>query len=476
MSTKKVNVLFKNQEKTFEIDLQENNTYELFVKKINEEFNRTNTYQLMAMNSSEPYAILNQDNYLKILNEDIPEGLKLFMSEMVKTQDTLNSILEVNKDDKKEEKEDDDDFVIEENQGNNKEENDNNIIINIEQEKVNINDNNQENNEVKEEEEKEKEIEQDDNNFDISNKFKSMVFQKSQSQQIQNLTNKINNLFDDIDENDLYKNKYILKSSITNPETFKTEKCNSCKSPLEGVKYICCICDNYIICEECELYHNHPCFKYKSKFLSNILDVSNFIEKYYGFKLPYESTGYTKLFRKEYDIKIVPLTDFNFCLRPNKKVLLPIKILNYSKEKINSSQIIILCKNQKHIYLSSNEKYNVEPGGEYILKIICLTPERTCPEENIIIEIYSHELNIKSSRRLLIKYNIEVNFDAEDDKINMELKNDEEIYCYSKEHKKLALEIMNSTNNEYKVKNVFRSLFENNWDKNNAIKALKKMK
>ena len=239
MSTKKVNVLFKNQEKTFEIDLQENNTYELFVKKINEEFNRTNTYQLMAMNSSEPYAILNQDNYLKIINEDIPEGLKLFMSEMVKTQDTLNSILEVNKDDKKEEKEDDDDFVIEENQGNNKEENDNNIIINIEQAKVHINDNNQENHEVKEEEEKEKEIEQDDNHFDISNKFKSMVFQKSQSQQIQNLTNKINNLFDDIDENDLYKNKYILKSSITNPETFKTEKCNSCKSPLEGVKYIC---------------------------------------------------------------------------------------------------------------------------------------------------------------------------------------------------------------------------------------------
>ena len=47
------------------------------------------------------------------------------------------------------------------------------------------------------------------------------------------------------------------------------------------------------------------------------------------------------------------------------------------------------------------------------LKIKCITPERTCPKENIFIEIYSHDLNIKSSRRLSYEYFIEVNFDAE---------------------------------------------------------------
>ena len=45
----------------------------------------------MAMNSSEQYAILNSDNFLQILNEDIPEGLKLFMSEMVKAPEMMNS-------------------------------------------------------------------------------------------------------------------------------------------------------------------------------------------------------------------------------------------------------------------------------------------------------------------------------------------------------------------------------------------------
>jgi hypothetical protein len=306
--------------------------------------------------------------------------------------------------------------------------------------------------------------------------YKSMIIKSKTTSdsdpKSDNLSNKIN-FFDE--GNDLIKNKYILTSPIVNLETFELEKCISCKSKLEGIKYLCCICEKAIFCEECELYHNHPCFKYKSQFLSNIFDISNFIERNYNYKLPYESTGYTKLFRKEYDLKILPLTDFSFCLRPNKKVFLPIKILNYSKEKINSSQFLIVCKNQKNIFLSTkeNEKYNIESGGEYVLNIICLTPERTCPKENITIEIYSHELNIKSSRRLSYEYIIEINFDADDDKINMELKNDDSIFCFSKEHKKIALDLMKSTNNAYKIKNVFKCLFENNWEKNKAIKSLK---
>ena len=475
MSTKKINVLFKGNEKTFEIDLQENSTYDLFVKKINQEFNRNQVYQLMAMNSKEPYIILNEDNYLNILNEEIEGGLKIFMSEVVKTQDLSNTRLEVinnekEKEEEKDEKEDDEDFVIDEGQ-----ENQNIININIEQEK--INEDSQENNEIKEEE----------NNIENDNKFmsndlgsyKSMIIKSKTTSdsdpKSDNLSNKIN-FFDE--GNDLIKNKYIFPSPIINLKTFELEKCDSCKSKLEGIKYLCCICEKAIFCEECELYHNHPCFKYKSQFLSNIFDISNFIERNYNYKLPYESTGYTKLFRKEYDLKISPLTDFSFCLRPNKKVFLPIKILNYSKENINSSQFLIVCKNQKNIFFSTkeNEKYNIESGGEYVLNIICLTPERTCPKETITIEIYSHELNIKSSRRLSYEYTIEINFDADDDKINMELKNDDAIFCFSKEHKKIALDLMKSTNNAYKIKNVFKCLFENNWEQNKAIKYLKKMK
>ena len=474
MSVKKIIVLYKNEEKTFEIDLQENHTYESFLKKINEEFKRTNTYQLMAMNSSEQYAILNSDNFLQILNEDVPEGLKLFMSEMVKAPEMMNSNDEQSKDNKEEinAEEDDEDFVIENTQINEE-------IKNNDTEKDKKSEDNGENKNIIKEDKKDDEEKNNKVYLDAIN-FKSMILTNPKSDRNDNLENKINFFLDEKgkEEEKDPKSKYILSSSLIKREMFKNEKCSICNSTLQGVKYVCCLCDNYIICEDCELYHNHPCFKYKINFVSNIFDTSNFIEKAYGFKLPVESTGYTKLFRKEYDLKIAPMTDLSFSLRPNKRINIPIKILNYSKETINSSQFVIICKNQKNIFFSTNEneKFVIEGGGEYVLNITCITPEKTCKKENIFIEIYSHELNIKMSRRLIYEYFIEVNFDSDDDKLNIDLKNDDYIFCFNKEHKRLALNLMKSTNSEYPIKNVFRCLYDNNWDQKKAIKDLKKRK
>ena len=485
MSLKKINALFKGQEKILEIDLQEYNTYESFLKKINEEFEKTVTYQIMAMNSSEQFVILNADNYLKILNEDIPEGLKLFISEFVKAEEPTIANSETDKIKvEKVEEEDDEDFVIEKANENEEINNNDDNKENEKEEKVEIKEikENQENegnlNIIKIEEENEndeKKEENKKNNINLDS-FKSVVL-RGKNDNNENLENKINSFFDEKGDIKDTKNKYILSSNLIKPEMFKEEKCSICNSSLKGVKYICCLCDNYNLCEECELYHNHPCFKYKMHFISNLFDTSNFIEKVYGFKLPVESTGYTKLFRKEYDLKIAPMTDVNFSLRPNKKIDIPIKIMNNSKEKINSSQFVIICKNQKNIFLSTyeNEKFSIDASGEYILKIKCVAPERTCPKENIIIEIYSHELNIKSSRRLCHEYKIEVNFDEEDDKINVELKNDDYIYCFTKEHKTIAANFL-KTNSEYKIKNILSSLFEHNWDKSKALKSLKRKK
>ena len=493
MSTKKIKVLFQKEQKIFDIDLQENNTYESFIKKLNEEFDRKTTYQLMATNSSEQYTILNADNYLKILNEDIPEGLVLFMSEIVKAPEGIESNAEPKKEEKGEtmEEEDDDDFIIEENAQANEEKNKNNdnLNINIEQEKNNEkkeqdqiyenieNNENNSQNIIKEEEKKNEENSRSNNPMSRS----AIIRSSNNSPIYENPHNfeKTNTIsFEKEEDINLKRSKYILTSPLIKQEMFKSENCCICNSPLKGVKYVCCICDNTILCEECELYHIHPCFKYKMHFISNIIETSNFIEKCYAFKLPFESRGYSKLFRKEYDLKISPLSDLSFSIRPSKKINIPIKILNYSKENINSSQFVIICKNQKNIFLSpnENEKYTIPAGGEHILQIKCIAPEKSCKKETIFIGIFSNELNIKSSRRLMHEYNIEVNFDTDDDKLNLELKNDDYIFCFNKEHKKLAQKVMKLTNNEYKVSNVLSCLFDNNWDHTKATKALKKKK
>ena len=461
MEVKRINVLYQGKEKILDLNEEDYNTFDSFMKKIKDEFNLTQIYQLMAMNSSEQFLILTQDNYMKVLNEDIPEGLKLFMSEMVKASEGVNIIEEENKEKINEE---DDDFVIEN-------ENIENNNINIEEEKIK---NENEENKI-EEDNINNEEKEDDNNY---GGYKSVVIRSNTNLEDKedNFEIKLKNIFGEEDDNYYIRNKYILTSKNIDKKTFNSEKCLICNNKLKGIKYICCICDQCILCEECELYHNHPCFKYKTKFISSLYDTCDYISKYYDYRLPYESTSYSKFFRKEYDLKIEPYSDLEFSLRPNKVINIPLKILNYSRETLESNQFIILIKNQKNIYLSPyKDNYKIK-GEEYFINIKCITPDRTCEKENILIEIYSQELPIKSSRRLIYEYIIEVNYDSEDDKLNMELKNDESIYCFNKEHKRIALDLLKSSGNQYKIKNIINCLFENNWDSNKALKALKKKK
>ena len=461
MEVKRINVLYQGKEKILDLNEEDYNTFDSFMKKIKDEFNLTQIYQLMAMNSSEQFLILTQDNYMKVLNEDIPEGVKLFMSEMVKASEGVNIIEEENKEKINEE---DDDFVIEN-------ENIENNNINIEEEKIK---NENEENKI-EEDNINNEEKEDDNNY---GGYKSVVIRSNTNLEDKedNFEIKLKNIFGEEDDNYYIRNKYILTSKNIDKKTFNSEKCLICNNKLKGIKYICCICDQCILCEECELYHNHPCFKYKTKFISSLYDTCDYISKYYDYRLPYESTSYSKFFRKEYDLKIEPYSDLEFSLRPNKVINIPLKILNYSRETLESNQFIILIKNQKNIYLSPyKDNYKIK-GEEYFINIKCITPDRTCEKENILIEIYSQELPIKSSRRLIYEYIIEVNYDSEDDKLNMELKNDESIYCFNKEHKRIALDLLKSSGNQYKIKNIINCLFENNWDSNKALKALKKKK
>ena len=482
MEVKSINILFQGKEKIININPEEYNTFESFIEKIKNEFNANQIYQLMAMNSSEQFLILTSENYMKILNEKIPEGLKLFMSEMVTAPDnTPEPEIEIKEEIKND---NDDDFIIE------NELDDNNL--NIEQEKIKIE---KEEKEKQKENENENKIQLEEDKTNINNEkneeneddysgsgFKSVVLRGESSLDNKNfeknLDLELKSLFPEKEEETNYyiKNKYILTSKDINNKMFNSEKCSICKNKIKGIKYICCLCDQCTLCEECELYHNHPCFKFKNNFISSLNETIDFLSKDNDFKLPYESTSYTKFLRKEYDIKLEPYSDLEFSLRPNKVINIPIKILNYSKEPIDSNNFIIICKNQKYIYLSQDKKDFIITGDEYFLDIKCITPDRTCGKENIFIEIYSQELTIKKSRRLVYEYIIEVNFDSEDDKLNMELKNDESIYCFNKEHKRMALELYKSTDKQYKIKNIINCLFENNWDKNKALKALKKKK
>ena len=135
--------------------------------------------------------------------------------------------------------------------------------------------------------------------------------------------NKINdkekNILKKTDDENINKNSSVLPVKELNlpKNIFNSEICSLCENALSSFKYICSICENCNLCEKCEDIHIHPCFKYKTSFLSNITDTYKYIDRNYNYKIPIDSKKMTKLIRKEHKLKIIPMTDYKFSLRRN---------------------------------------------------------------------------------------------------------------------------------------------------------------
>ena len=147
MSQKTIIILYNGVETKMEINLEETNNYDLLMDKIHPiitDFNPSTCYNLMAINTSEPYTILDSDNYMKIMQEQISgDDLKLFLNKInidsnENTDNNNNPPLESNNvvDLGQDGDDDDEDFVIEKEEE--KKENENINITNEEKDKNNI--------------------------------------------------------------------------------------------------------------------------------------------------------------------------------------------------------------------------------------------------------------------------------------------------------------------------------------------------
>lgn len=546
MSQKTVIILYNGEETKMEFNLEEINTYDLLMSKIQSTINENNPslhYNLMAINSLEPYTLIEQDNYMKIMKEQINEGdLKIFFNKIDMNEiDNIgnennstdpppasNKIFEVEANNE----DDDNEFVIENGDDENKENNKNENINKNEDIKKEIS---------KEEDEKQLKInetlnkidstdeneiinndnyEDEDDNNNIYNETNIMLekinkvmgqsnmfmYKHSKSVDIsKNITNNnnnniINNNFNFNDNDDNFnhslekdnnkENNIIINNNKINekekpelnlikPDTFISVKCSICKDTLLGIKYICCVCENITLCTNCELEHFHPCIKFKTPFLSNLEEIYKFISISYNFKVP-TNNFFSKIFKKEYEISFIPLTDKKICLRPEKEMLLPIKIVNLSKEIIKSSQLEIIPKDNTLVQIYNENKFVLGPNTSKIVKMKCITGSNL-GKENIIFYGFSQDLIFKNPEKVKFSLDFEVNNDEEEEKLNKKLEYNENVIMYNKEHKKLALEILESIYDDNRtnghLNKVFNILIENDWDKNksiNYIKALKK--
>ena len=494
----KISISYNSKEIIIDLNLNDFDIFDSFIKILSEKTGEQNimqNFELMPVNTSMPYILIDENNFLTIIDEKRETNdLKLFMNKKAKNEeeeedDDNNNILTKNKNKKIKDSEDDDfsddEYIQKKDEPlneinniiddlNNKEEKENNFEnkINSEINEILMGKNkHDENNNINNSDDF------DDDNLNINinlikNNNDNIITEKEEKEKNKindlnmNNKNKISNkiFLDDLfsDSNDkIDKEKEKEQKNI-----FNNEHCIKCKNKLKSKKYICIICQNLILCSKCENNHPHPCLIFKSDFISSLKDTYNFISRQYMSHPPNSSKKSKK------NLSIFFIGDKDISLRPNKGVLLPLKIVNHSTNStIFSNDIIILEKGNILIDISydANNKFKIPPNKYHILKLKCLTPKIMC-KETVSLELYSSRYVLKDNKNLKIVLNIDVNEDKAEEELNYKLFYNEMVILYNKEHKKILVNLIENEMKKYNPEEFVDVLIKYNWNKDKFLK------
>ena len=497
----KLSVSYNQNEILIELNENEINIYDSFIKTLSEktgEENIINDFLLMPVNTNMPYILIDENNFKNILEENhLEENIKIFMNKKEKNEDeeeeekeqnefilnnnkNKNIIKKISSDDF------DDDFFDEDNNDKNiiqKENKDINQIIEkneikdeIKEEikdEINIINNNTFNkvsNNPKKEISLKNEFDDifENENLNI-NKIESEIKKEKELKEELNLFSKnkftFTDLFLDDNNNNNNSNKSTKKKEKKKKIIFENELCMKCNSPLLSKKYICLICPNTIFCSNCELKHDHPCLIFKSKFISSLKETYDFIKKQYF------SSSNTNSKKQKKNITLAFKGDKDICLRPNKGSLLNIEIFNHNDSTIFSNEILFLIKGNKLLDISYDtlNKYQVLPHKSSIVNLKCISPKVLC-KENIIIELFSNKFILKENKSLKINLNIEVNDDKEEENLNNKLNYSDKIIFYNKEHKNIVVSLLENELKGLNAEDFIDTLIKYNWNKEKFLK------
>ena len=505
-----ISVSYDSKEILIELDAYDDNVYDIFIKILSEkvgEDNLLNNFKIMSLNTNTPYLLIDDNNFWNILHEDRKEEqLKLFMNKIDNNENNdeeenndepflggMKSSSNVNNNDfddfneedfeqKEKSFEEKDEQELNEKEEEEKDNNKNNIKLNENENNIEL-----------------KQTETEDKNNDLILNKDENILNKNNINDILSVGNNNNNnniiIQEDKNEKDKEKDKIKIKEEKNNKiigennqniqkedstktqensenikikYTFAEEICSICAEHLENKKYICIICDNIILCHKCGEKHDHPCFIYKTPFISSLEESYNYITKNYSF---------SSIKKNHKNISLYLYGDQNICLRPNKGALIPIKIINNTNITIDSKDIIILVKGNNLVKISYDctTKYKIKPNSFYVLKLKCLTPNKLI-KENIDLELYGINYYFKDNKNPKINFSIEINEDKDEENMNFKLFFNEMAILYNKEHKNILISLIENELKGYNVDEFIDVIINFNWDIKKVLKLISSYK
>ena len=258
---------------------------------------------------------------------------------------------------------------------------------------------------------------------------------------------------------------------------FELEKCSICSSNLNNIKYVCIICDDLILCESCENFHNHPTLKYKNIQFSNIIDSFYLMKKFFFD----DTNNYNPknllenlINSNEYDLKIETVFEDDISMQPNETIKLPILISNRTSNVIYSEDILLIIKNQKNINVkyNSNKKFILSSKNSIEVELIIKSNEKKS-KEKINIEIFSQKFKIKKKSYINnIFINISIGLDEEEKELNKKFEDCPKLINCSKEHKNMINYVIENGLSTKGPLEVFYILKKNFWNIDKSIEEL----
>ena len=258
------------------------------------------------------------------------------------------------------------------------------------------------------------------------------------------------------------------------------EICSICSSKIYFKKFICIVCRDCVLCQNCQEEHLHPMLKCKQSQLSRVQDIYNYL-KNYNEEIKQISNEkikkkgfFNKIFSEKYELKL-NCNSLNFSMRPNKTINIPITIQNLSSVPFDCEkyQLILFARNNKDLKVYEKKVEQVLNKHEQIDVNVLLESNEFCKIYYFTIELYTND-EIKLKKNIL-SFTLEVNKDEEDEVLNEEFKNYPKLIVMNKKIKKGVKKILEDKTITQDPVTIMQFLMNNNGNIEKTIKNLKSM-
>ena len=237
--------------------------------------------------------------------------------------------------------------------------------------------------------------------------------------------------------------------------------CSLCSSKIYYIKYICVICHDCILCQKCEVDHEHPTVKCKFPHISTLRDIYNYINtRNTLIKNNKNFSGFiSDIFSSKNELKL-ECNSCEFSMRKKQVRNIPIILHNLSGNvfDLKKNKVVLFARNNKDLKVYTKfleDKMNKNENKKILMKL----------ESNDIYKVYNFTIEAFSLNKMksnILNFKVEVNENEEDEKLNdffIESYPDFfEILIETTSIKKGVRKILESTKNEFDIGLILKSI------------------